>query len=161
MARVEVDRNAVHCLHAVVPLISIEVLLKYFSIFKLSHLSSLISQQRLTKHSILGVDLLKSSPRVARAGLYAFSKTWYCIVLYSQRRFYWIKKVACSSPLSCMFFTVAAGTASRWHGHRLVGSTWSPENPDFIPFGQMSRVFSIEEKVDSILAEVTTREKRS
>merc|ERR1719478_1987125 len=34
------------------------------------------------------------------------------------------------------------------------GSTWSPENPDFIPFGQMSRVFSIEEKVDSILAEV-------
>ena len=75
MARVEVDRNAVHCLHDVVLLILIVVLLKYFSIVKLSHLSSLISQQRLTKHSILGVDLLKSSSRVARAGLYAFSKT--------------------------------------------------------------------------------------
>merc|ERR1719160_993110 len=37
---------------------------------------------------------------------------------------------------------------------KALGSTWSPENPDFIPFGQMSRVFSIEEKVDSILAEV-------
>merc|ERR1719478_1625102 len=44
--------------------------------------------------------------------------------------------------------------ASLSQSEKALGATWSPEQPEFIPFGQMNRVFALEEKVDRIAEEV-------
>merc|ERR1719478_1964893 len=44
--------------------------------------------------------------------------------------------------------------AQQSQSDKALGATWSPEQPDFIPFGQMNRVFALEEKVDRLAEEV-------